>query len=540
MLRKKILNLGLAMLMVAGLAACSDDDDDGGITDPPPPSGLSAPTDVQASYDQAAGEITVTWSAVTDATAYDVQRDLVGVGGSFDTVGPDVTGTTFVDDDVTEGNTYLYRVVAKDASETSSPSDPPAELAVGLREADISGTITGTRNLSADTTYTLVGSVVVDDGGVLNIEAGTLILGDSETNANLIVRKGGMLNAVGTAAAPIVFTSELPAGSRGRGDWGGVVLAGRSICNFLSIAGGSCIGEGNTGPYGEDPPVLDDSSGHLEYVRFEFVGDEVSFGNEINALTLNAVGSGTTIQYVQTHYGLDDGIEWFGGTVDVKYALATAISDDSFDYSTGWQGRGQFWIAQQDPTDADNGYEVDGNEQDADATPFTEPLIYNVTLVGGGAGAVGGESTNGMLLRRGTAGKLFNHIVMGFGTSGLDLDNAPTIDRANAGLLEVSNSIFDNTLNFSDDDDVADGGSIQIDEADWAMNQWTGNVTTDPELIAPFDRLAPDFRPMAGGAATTGFATPPADGFFEDVDFVGGVSPAGAPWYEGWTTTDQN
>jgi len=527
---KKILNLGLALLVAVGIAACGDDDD--GMTDPTP-TGLAAPTNVQTSYDAAAGEITVTWSAVTDATSYDVQRDAVGDGGGYATIGANVTGTSYVDDDVTEGNTYLYRVVAKDASRTSSPSDPPSELSVGLREAEISGTITGTRNFSADTTYKLIGSVIVEAGGVINIEPGTLILGDAETNANLIVRKGGMLNAVGTPSAPIVFTSELPAGTRGRGDWGGVVLAGRSVCNFLSIPGGSCVGEGNSGPYGEEPPVLDDDSGHLEYVRIEYAGDEVSFGNELNALTLNAVGSGTTLQYIQTHYGLDDGFEWFGGTVDLKYGLATAISDDSFDYSTGWQGRGQFWIAQQDPTDADNGFEVDGNEQDFDATPFTEPLLYNVTLVGGGAGSVSGESTAGLLLRRGTAGKLFNSIVMGFQTSGLDLDNSETIDRANAGLLEVSNTIFDNPVNFDTD---ADG----IDEADWAMNQWTGNREVDPELADPFNRLAPDFQPVAGGAATTGFATPPNDGFFDDVDFVGGVSPTGAPWYEGWTTTDQN
>jgi len=531
---KQVMNLGLAIVAIIGLTACSDDDDEGGITNPTPsPSDLAAPTNVQASFDAAAGETTVTWSAVTDATAYDVQRDVVGDGGSFSAVATDLSTTSFVDDDVVEGNTYLYRVIAKDATRTSAPSDPPAELSVGLREVQISGTISGTRNFSADTTYTLVGSVIVEDGGVINIEPGTLILGDSETNANLIVRKGGKLNAIGTPSAPIVFTSELPAGSRGRGDWGGVVLAGRSICNFLSIPGGECVGEGNTGPYGEEPPVLDDDSGHLEYVRIEYAGDEVSFGNEINALTLNAVGSGTTLQFIQTHFGLDDGFEWFGGTVDLKYALATAISDDSFDYSTGWQGRGQFWIAQQDPTDADNGFEVDGNEQDFDATPFTEPTIYNVTLVGGGAGSVSGESTRGLLLRRGTAGKLFNTIVTGFQSSGLDLDNSQTIDRANAGLLEVSNSIFDNPVNFDPDDDG-------IDEADWAMNQWSANREVDPELADPFNRMAPDFRPVAGGAATTGFATPPNDGFFEDVDFVGGASPTDAPWYEGWTTTDLN
>lgn len=118
------------------------------------------------------------------------------------------------------------------------------------------------------------------------------------------------------------------------------------------------------------------------YTRIEFAGFEVSFGNEISALTLNGVGRGTEIHHVQTNVGLDDGIEFFGGTVDLKYALVANASDDSFDYSTGWQGRGQFWIAQQNPEDADNGFEVDGNEDDYNATPLTDPVIYNVTLVG--------------------------------------------------------------------------------------------------------------------------------------------------------------
>ncbi|WP_419940424.1 hypothetical protein [Candidatus Palauibacter sp.] len=158
---------------------------------------------------------------------------------------------------------------------------------------------------------------------------------------------------------------------------GGVVLNGRSNCNFPSD---ECVGEGNSGPYGGT--ITDDDSGQLSYVRIEYGGLEVSFGNELNGLTLNGVGSGTQLDHIQSHYGSDDGIELFGGTVDLKYAYVTGASDDSFDYSTGWQGRGQFWAAQQDPHDADNGFEVDGNEENFDAEPFTDPDIYNVTLVG--------------------------------------------------------------------------------------------------------------------------------------------------------------
>src|SRR5690606_34217989 len=96
----------------------------------------------------------------------------------------------------------------------------------------------------------------------------------------LMVRQGGKLYSEGTAENPVVFTSANAPGSRQRGDWGGVVLNGRSICNFPA---GECVGEGASGPYGGD--VLDDDSGRIVYTRIEFAGYEVSFGNELNALT---------------------------------------------------------------------------------------------------------------------------------------------------------------------------------------------------------------------------------------------------------------
>lgn len=412
------------------------------------------------------------------------------------------------------------------------PTDPGPDPDPEPQEAELSGTITDERVLSADTTYTMEGMVTVEDGGVLRIPAGTVILGDVNVQPTfLVVRQGGQIYAEGTADAPIVFTSSNPAGQRARGDWGGIVINGRSLCNFPAE---ECVGEGNSGTYGGDQ--LDDNSGVMTYVRIEYAGYEVSSGNELNALTLNGVGSGTTLHHIQAHYGSDDGIEFFGGTVDLKYAIVTGASDDSFDYSTGWQGRGQFWIAQQDPDDAGNGFEVDGNEQDYDAEPFTKPTIYNVTLVGKGSGGSAGESESGMLLRRGTAGEIRNAVVLGFGAGGLDIDEAETVDRVDSGDLVVANSIFfENTPNFSDDDD--DEGID--DEAIGTTAAWENRVT-DPGLAAPYDRNAPDFRPGEGSAALEGVAAPPEDDFFDAVEFLGGVSPEGTPWYEGWITLDQS
>lgn len=395
--------------------------------------------------------------------------------------------------------------------------------------ADLVGAITSDRTLSADTVYTIKGIVTVDSAVTLTIEPGTLILGSTQvTPSALIVRRGGKIIADGRPDAPIVFTSDKPVGQRARGDWGGIVINGLSTCNFPAD---QCVGEGAAGPYGGNDP--NDDSGILRYVRIEFAGYEVSFGNELNALTLNGVGSGTTIEYVQAHYGSDDGIEFFGGTVNVKYAIVTGASDDSFDYSTGWSGKGQFWIVLQDPDDADTGFEVDNNEEDYNAEPLTNPTIYNVTVVGKAPGTgTAGESTTGLLLRRGTGGKIYNAIVLGF-ESALDIDNAETYARCASGELLVANSIFHAYGSFLDDD--ADEETACTDLPTWSLRQ------EDPGLRDPFNWVAPDFRPAPGSAALTGFAAVPAnDDFFEPVDYVGAVAPNGTPWYLGWTTFERN
>ena len=415
-----------------------------------------------------------------------------------------------------------FAVGCGDDDPTGVPPVPPPPPANDI----LSGNIEAGETLTLDSSieYLIQGVVRVEDGGTLIIPAGTVLKGDVSVQPTaLLVLQGGRIEAVGTASDPIVFTSSAPVGSRQRGDWGGVVLNGRSICNFPAD---DCIGEGNSGQYGGN--VLDDDSGILRYVRIEYVGFEVSFGNELNGLTLSGVGSGTQIDHIQSHYGLDDGIEFFGGTVDLKYALVTGASDDSFDYSTGWQGRGQFWIAQQDPFDADNGWEIDGNEEDFDATPFTDPLIYNVTLIGKGDSGAAGESTAGVLFRRGTAGDVFNMVIMGFEV-GIDIDNAET-----AGRVTLQNSmLFDNATTFDGDDDGIDESAIVQTVA------WNNVIGTDPGLTDPYNLASPDFRPVPGSAALSGFATPPSDGFFSAVDFIGGMDPDD-DWTVGWTTTDDS
>lgn len=516
----------LAALAVS-VAACGEDDNGGTNVQEPP----AQPTGV--SVTQSGGALAVSWHAVTGADAYDVERREVS-GSSFGAIATDVTGTEYTDDTAAKGVSYLYRVIAKNANGSSMPSDP-ADGFIDPDTETLSGQITSDVTLDASITYTIAGVVTVEDGGSLTLPAGTLLEGSVDIRPSaLMVRTGGRIFSNGTENDPVVFTSSAPEGSRERGDWGGVVINGLSICNFPAD---ECVGEGASGPYGGSQ--LDDDSGSMTYTRIEFAGFEVSFGNELNALTLNGVGSGTTLEHIQTHYGSDDGFEFFGGTVDLKWAIATGISDDSFDYSTGWQGRGQFWIAQQDPDDADNGFEVDGNEDDFDATPLTDPTIYNVTLVGKGENGVGGtagESVDGLRLRRGTGGDIFNAIVIGFGGSGVDVDNAETVGR-----YTVQNTII--ALNGGDGDIDADSDGFQV--AVDTTTAWKNMVGTDPLLVDAFNRTAPDFRPDTGSPALASAgngATPPDDGFFDiTATYIGAVDPeAATQWFEGWITLAQN
>ena len=401
---------------------------------------------------------------------------------------------------------------------------PPGIISIGPREIVVlQGKVTNDRTLSASYEYLLRGAVFVESGAMLTIEPGVKILGERSTNGTLVVTQGSKIMANGTVDSPIVMTSDAVIGSRARGQWGGLTINGRAPTNQ-----GISRGEGDTGTFGGNNP--DDSSGVLRYVRIEFAGIEFSPDNELNGLSLQGVGSGTIIEKVQVHMSQDDGIEMFGGTVNLKYALVTGARDDSFDWTDGWTGKGQFWVAQQYGDDADNGFENDNSSKNNEAIPRSAPTIYNVTLVGD---PVGPESDNGMLIREGAAGTYANFIVTGFKKIGLDITDESTYQQANDGKLVIKNSIFFSNSKANFGDERNDDG---FDEAAWAKN--LNNYERNPNLVAPFSKSSPDFTPGAGAASVVPI-TPPSDDFFETVNFIGGVSSSNN-WTIGWTTTARN
>lgn len=304
----------------------------------------------------------------------------------------------------------------------------------GTDYSKIEGTFNESYTLNSNTNWLLSGGIFVGEGATLTIEPCTQIFAaDDGTTPFLSILQGGKIMADGTAACPIVFTSVKP--SPQPGDWGGIILNGYANIN----TGLTAIGEGGTGTYGGTDDA--DNSGVLRYVRVEYAGKILGTDNELNGFSFNGVGSGTTVEYIQAHRGSDDGIEFFGGTVSVKYAVSTGNQDDSFDWTHGWRGNGQFWVVQQNSDAGDRGIEADNNSNDNVAAPYSFPTISNLTLVGIDDGDA---SNQGMKLREGTKAKILNAIVTGFPKRGIQVEHDVTLTNMDNNELMVLSSIVDN------------------------------------------------------------------------------------------------
>jgi hypothetical protein len=407
------------------------------------------------------------------------------------------------------------------------------------------GTITVSADVTADTTwtsgsvYTLTKHVFVRDGATLTIEPGTKVLG--LRGSSLVVATTGKIHAAGTAAAPIVFTSGQPEGYRAPGDWGGVVLLGLAKINvsagFTQIEGFPSGTAATT--YGGTDDAHD--CGTIRYARIEFAGFQLAPDNELNGLTVGGCGSQTELEYIQVHKGADDGIEFFGGTADLKHAVITQPDDDGLDWDFGWTGRVQFAVVQQNALVGDKGIEADNNNNGKDNEPRSNPLVYNLTLVGSNLGGAGKTGQGGIHFRRGTAGHVYNAIVTGFTSRVIDVDGPESVAQFGAGELFLRDSVIyanagvtDATTAWPETDN--DGG---FDEASAFFAAGLGNAAVDPQLADPANLAAPSFLPAAGSPALTGGATPPSDGFFDATATFKGAFGS-VDWTSGWTAFPAN
>jgi hypothetical protein len=287
---------------------------------------------------------------------------------------------------------------------------------------------------------------------------------------------------------------------------------------------------------------------HVEFAGFNFINDR-----EFNNLTLCGVGDGTVVDFVQVHGGSDDGIELFGGTVNVKHLISSQNQDDGFDTDNGWRGKAQFVIVQDVAhpaglAEASNGYESD-NFPDGVAgiltmgfkfDPRTEPTVSNVTLIGDHDYAAANRNF-AAVFRRGTGGHYVNHIWLGFQV-GPEIRDVATEEQAIAGALEVKYSMF-----FGNDTTPVQlpppQAANDIDESKYltttATNDPHNRFDTDPGLTDPKNRMMPNFKPVVNAAALTSGTTPPADPFFDaTATFAGAIGSD--DWTAGWAKYPQN
>ena len=412
---------------------------------------------------------------------------------------------------------------------------------------DVSADITANTTWSKVNTYILKTLVYVD-GATLTIEAGTKILGDS--GSALIVTKTGKLMAVGSATEPIVFTVNAVVGMRGvaNNNWGGLMLNGKAAIN---VVGGDNLAEGVVdGPRnrygGGATPDNAHNCGTLKYVRIEFAGQPLSANNELNGLTLNACGSATVVDYVQVHRGIDDGIEIFGGSVNIKHAVITGSDDDGLDWDQGWTGNGQFIIVQQLPGRGNMGIEADSNRNGQDLMPRSNPTLSNVTLIGRSPdNSNTGEGTSrGIVFRVGTAGKLHNAIVTNFNDWALYVDGSSSKAQWESGELVIKNSVFfhNKTAAYQNvlPPALADGGVAAdlLDESLALAAPSLNNRSIDPQLTDGLSATAPNFKPVADSAVLMGGVVPAGEFFESSATFAGAIGTT--DWTAGWTAYPEN
>lgn len=438
-------------------------------------------------------------------------------------------------DPVNTATTYEESTFTKDCD-----GDGTDETYVEITVTDL-GEGTGTTTWTKDKIYNLNGFVFVNAGQTLTIEAGTIIKGKSGQGENasaLLVARGATINAVGTASEPIIFTSETDDVARDnsgsltcaagnlspttRGLWGGLVVLGNASLN--STPGETAIeGLPTTelrGLYGGTDD--NDSSGTLKYVSIRHGGTDISSNNEINGLTLGGVGAATTVEFIEVFANKDDGVEWFGGTVNTKNVVVAYCGDDAFDYDEGWRGMNQYWFVYQDAA-ADNGGEHDGGTDPETALPYATPVIYNATFFGSG-------ENRALRFRDNAGGEYHNSIFVNY-AEGVEIEKLDSDQDSYKQFLD-GNLAFTNNVFWNIPNEAAfiikNGTAMEQTDAETYFSNNGNTTATDPALV----HMVPT------GAVGTG--TTPTDAFFDQVNYKGAFDPTASDlWLSNWTLLDE-
>ena len=434
------------------------------------------------------------------------------------------------------------------------------KVAVGsANHCQLAGTITDNVTLTSGNVYQLSGKVTIGvdtgadgtaaagDAATLTIPAGVFIYGATKSDV-LVVSRGSKIEATGSATAPIVFTSALDLGFGSAlgiaarashsgskltepytAEWGGIVINGKAqinTCNQAQVC--EAEGEGDSGLYGGSDDT--DSSGTLKYIQVKYAGNPITADDELNGIAFQGVGSGTTLDYIQVHNGADDGVEFFGGTPQIKHLVITGADDDGFDWTQGFRGKAQHVIIMQNPSQpaSDQGIEADNYGDGNDFLPRAKPRLANFTIVG--SQSAGGESDIGMLLREGTGANIYNTVVSDFGDACLDIDQDSTFTNAGSSATNLTGNLtIQSTLMDSGCKEVFKDDGNNFDLQAYFLGQSNNAVGTTT--------LSNGFINGTAENAVTATNVKAIDSFFDTTNYIGAVKSADTAdnWTLGWT-----
>ncbi|MDB5119857.1 MAG: hypothetical protein JWN56_1075 [Sphingobacteriales bacterium] len=417
----------------------------------------------------------------------------------------------------------------------------------------LSGNITANTTLDANEQYILKGQVYVKDNVTLTIPAGTIIsVHATDTIANkgaLIITRGSKININGTNNNPVVFTSN--ASTKAPGDWIGIIILGKAATNgangLLNITGLASSADTEFGGASDD-----DNSGSIKYLRVEYAGglnpamEEEWALDMASGLSLDGVGSGTTLENVMVKYSRDDAFQFVGGTVNGKYLIAYNNGDDNFDFDRGYRGKLQFIISYRSVPSTvairANGMESLNDKDASDIMPYTHPIISNMTNIGPSADQPITDQSQGIYIRRNTRFNVQNSIIAGYTDGGLML-----CPKTKPLLINNLGSLFKYNLVNSDDptktfmyDNGPSGVNIMSDPQVAAFAIETGAAIEKPsvnnnaivtaladlKLKTIYAADGPDLTPLSGSASVSGSNFDDADfaTFFTKVAYRGAVA----------------
>ncbi|MEO2268605.1 hypothetical protein [Pseudoalteromonas pernae] len=402
---------------------------------------------------------------------------------------------------------------------------------------------------------TTSGFTIPANGPTMTVKPGATLAFESG-EAIIRIARGAKIQAIGTEDKPITFTSANAfdrfdsAGNGARyADWGGIIINGQGItdqCTDAERDGGTCnvASEGITSYFGGNDNT--DSSGSIKWAKIWYAGSGPRVGGEgddLNSLTLNAVGSGSAFDYIHIHQGFDDGIEIFGGATTLKHVVVTDTQDDSFDFDAGWQGAAQYLFVQHGTVTlndgsvvymGNNGFESDGvkGSSTAQVSP-SNPTIANVTIV----------TTDGNSVRDDDPSQAykfddqFNASIYNALIVKKNAVNTACIEHSSDGEKQVDNIMFTSSVmacsaNFVGSDTFAGGPLAGQTKASWFENGGASEILTDDVAVLADNGFATNTA--STDVTVTANDLSSLDSFFDSVDYIGAVSDqdTDSSWYK--------